>query len=116
MSEDKHYAGKLRRIPILRDQSLEEVCEELCKKHVHEKYHDINYYGSWQKCLEDNADFIISQGSIFEIYDLKDIGEYETLIVKESEENYTFSSHYYDGGTCLRECLEEELCKMNGEK
>lgn len=113
MSEDKHYAGKLRKIQRLEGQSLEEQCEELCKKYVHEKYHDLRYYESWAQCLDDNTDFFISQGTVFEIYDLEDIDEYETVITKNSEKEYTFRSHFYNAATDLKECLQDELYRIS---
>ena len=119
MSYDVSAFGKLKRVD-LNGLSIEEKCKEICTTLIPkvEIYKFQTTYKSWLQCLRDNFydKYIITKDGVYEIIEsnLIDGSDYFCNISPSSEEGeFIFAAHFYNGGTCLEECLEEELSKLN---
>lgn len=67
MSETVQYSGKLKLIPKLENESLEDQCKRILREH---NYFELNeYYDSWQEMFYDKfyETYVISLNSIYEI-------------------------------------------------
>ena len=121
MSEMEHHKGKLKRVDLTEyDNDINKFFEHLCKE-VHPTWSDsdweeeCNYYikqGSdspWITMWYDETDeydkYIILKGSLWEVDDTE-LYEDEDMIYKVNEDEYEYYTAFYNGGTCLHECLE----------
>lgn len=111
MSEQQTKRGKFKKID-LQGKTIEEWCEEQCKKERKtNKWED----ETWKEFFFDIywSKFFIVKEQLFEIIEEKDLDScYYTQIDKQDDGTYSFYSTYYNGNTCLQECLEDELEKM----
>ena len=110
MSEQQTQRGKFKEID-LKGKTIEEYCEEYCVSR-HAVKED---YETWADLFFDvNYDkFFTVNDRLFQIIAVENLDNiYYTQIDKEENGVYSFYSTYYDGGTCLMECLEYELEKM----
>ena len=104
------HTGFLREID-LEGFSLEEKCKELC----HERGDELTQqYGSYREMLEDNLSnwYIILNNKLYRIDDNEVDDDYYCNITEHDDGSYTYVARFYNGGTCLRECLENELNKF----
>lgn len=110
MSEQQTKRGKFKEID-LQGKTIEEYCKEYCisrgiKKRDDETWREFFLDTYWEK-------FFVVNDRLFQIIAVKNLdNSYYTQIDKEENGVYSFYSTYYDGGTCLMECLEYELEKM----
>ena len=124
MSEMEHHKGKLKRVDLTGyDNDINKFFEHLCKE-VHPTWSDsdweeeYDYYikqGSdspWITMWYDETDeydkYIILKGSLWEVEDTE-LCEDEDMIYKVNEYEYEYYTAFYNGGTCLHECLEDLL-------
>ena len=110
MSEQQTQQGKFKEID-LQGKTIDEYCKEYCISRDMTK----EDYETWRDFFFDiNFDkFFIVNDRLFQIIAVKNLdNSYCTRINKEKDGVYSFYSTYYDGGTCLIECLEYELEKM----
>lgn len=110
MSEQQTKRGKFKEID-LQGKTIEEYCKEYCISRGEEK--DDNE--TWREFFFDMhwEDFFVVNDRLFQFIAVKNLdNSYYTQIDKEENGVYSFYSTYYDGGTCLTECLEYELEKM----
>ena len=101
------HAGTLREID-LEGLSLEEKCRELCHKHGDELN---DWYMSYKDMLEDRLSdwYIILNNKLYRIDDNEVENEYYCNVTKHDDGSYTYVARFYNGGTCLHECLEEQI-------
>ncbi len=110
MSEQQTKRGKFKEID-LQGKTIEEYCEEYCisryaVKEDYETWTDLFFDVNWDK-------FFIVDDRLFQIIEIENLDNtYYTQIDEEVGGIYSFYSTYYNGGTCLTECLEDELKKM----
>lgn len=122
MSSDVTAFGKLKKID-LNGLSIEEKCKEMCTTLFPkaEFYRFQTTYSSWEECLLDNfyGKYIIHKGSLYKLDMLDESSDdpYFCKVVPMGDDEFVFAAHYYNGGCCLEECLEEEMNKLfNSEK
>ena len=114
MSQTETHFGKLRRVVFPEGQTLEQWCEAKCNelgkteksswcKTWYEQLRDINdedVYFANDELWETIEDFSAEEGD--DIYQLH-LNEDGTV---------TYVMQFYNGGTCLSECLEESLANL----
>lgn len=110
MSEQQTQRGKFKEID-LQGKTIEKYCEEYCRnrdivKSTCETWREVFLDINWDK-------FFIVNDRLFQIIAIQNLdNSYYTQIDKEENGVYSFYSTYYNGGTCLTECLESELEKI----
>ena len=110
MSEQQTQRGKFKEVD-LQGKTIEEYCEEYCISRGKVK----KDYETWREFLFDIywEEFFVVNDRLFQFIEIKNLdNSYYTQIDKEENGVYSFYSTYYNGGTCLTECLEYELEKM----
>lgn len=114
MSYTEFHFGKLKIVPKLENETIEEQCKRISKK---SELPNPKYYETWEEYFRENfyKDYIIVSGTMYKIYDHfnTDDDSYFFKILPNNEDSYTFVGCFYNGGTCLEECIEEELTKLN---
>lgn len=112
MSETENHKGKLRIVPLLDGESLEEQCQRIAI--VNNFEFDSRYHYTWKECINDEGynKFIVVKNILFEIYDHKRFDDYSFEITEDPDGTYSFVGSFYNGGTCLNEILEDELSKL----
>ena len=115
MSETVHYKGKLIEIKRLNNESLEDLCERICKeKGVNELS---TYNDTWADQITDSfwQDTVIVNDKLYKIQD-KEYLDNEFDIYSASlnpDGTIDFDVMYYNGGCCFTEALEEALNNIN---
>ncbi len=116
MSQTETHLGKLRKIVFEEGQTLEEWCEDKCKElEINEK----ESYNTWYEELKDNyyEKYFLVKGEIWEAFEHQKLQEADIDILTENEDGtLTFIQQFYNGGTCLSECLEEAIEKLSKNK
>jgi hypothetical protein len=110
MSQEEIHIGKLRKIAI--HSSVEEWAESKCKLDNIEK---ASYNNNWLEQLRDSyyEKYFIVNGNIYEAFDHKEFDYEDIYYLKDNGDNtFDFVMKFYNGGTCLEECIEEELEKI----
>ena len=110
MSDYETHYGTLREID-LGGLTLEEKCKELCNQHNIELN---DWYMSYKYMLEDRLSnwYIILNNKIYRIDDNEVDNDYYCILNENEDGSYNYYAHFYNGGTCLEECLEDELNKI----
>ena len=109
MSEMEFHRGILREVERLHGEDLEDLCKRLCKEqNISEPLDaDDNY--------EDNLlnksmrEYVSVNERLFKMVEHKHFEEDNFIITKLDNGDYLFSGGFYNGGTCLSECIEENL-------
>lgn len=112
MSYTEYHYGKLKIIPKFDNESLEEQCKRLSKK---SELPDPEYYITWQEYLRDVFDgtYIIIDNIVYEIYDHFETDDSDFFkVIPFDSGTFIFVGSFYNGGTCLNECIEEEMIKL----
>lgn len=120
MSETKHYRGKLFRVQHKKNETLQDVAKKILDKtKINISESDFNYYkGDYVKILCDikNDDFIEIDGHLFSII-AHEIDPYSYILDFDIDETtrgaYDFECRFHNGGTCLREMLEEGYKRLH---
>lgn len=112
MSQTETHFGKLRKIKL--EVSLEEWCKEKCKEKGITKIH--SYNTSWEEAFRDEFydKYFIVDGHVWKSFDHIKSDGYEDIDVMISNDDgtITFVLQFYNGGTCLSECIEDGLRKF----
>jgi hypothetical protein len=116
MSNTETHIGKLRKVDF-QGKPREEWCQEKCQEL--EITEIASYNNSWEEQLRDDAYekyFFVNDG-IWEVFDHVSKDDYDDIyqITPNSDGTLSFVMQFYNGGTCLSECIEEELEKLNIE-
>lgn len=113
MSEQETVKGKLRKID-LQGKTL----EEWAKDYILANYTIFampSIYKSWLEMLLSvfYKKFYIFNDILFEFIELEDIDDSYFCFVEDNKDGtYSFYASYYNGGTCLQECLDDEFTKI----
>lgn len=116
MSETKTHFGKLKKVELT--SSLEEWCKEKCNELGIQVIAPYNI--SWEEELRNECydKYFFYDGEVWEIIEHieESDGDIDILIPNE-DGTITFVQQFYNGGTCLSECIEGGLgrLKKNGE-
>jgi hypothetical protein len=118
MSQTETHFGKLRKVVFDEGQTLEQWCEAKCKElDVHKLS---SYNKTWYEELrgEGQEKYFFVKEEIWEAFDHKEFDDSDDIdVLTENEDGtLTFIQQFYNGGTCLSECLEEALERLNKNK
>lgn len=111
MSRTELHKGILRKVERNR-LTLEELCEKICKEL------NIDYYEgyTWYRLLRGEcSDYVAHNGELYHIEDEEfEEGTYSS-ITKNEDGTYSYVEEFWNGGTCLLECLERSLQNFNSK-
>ena len=108
MSEQMNKIGKFIKIN-LQGLSISDYClQELNKINITMSKGEFAI-----DVLISNTKHFIFKDNLYLITECKDLDGDIQLVIKESENNYSFAMSYYSGGTYLQECIEEELKRLD---
>lgn len=114
MSQNEFHTGKL--VPVdLGGKTIEEFAEEICKESGISKIS--SYHDSW---LEEfrygpaEEKYFIIDGEIYEMVEhLESDDDYFVHMIRNNDGSISFSTQFYNGGTCLSEVVEGSVSTMN---
>lgn len=114
MSETELHIGKLRKIDLKLGQTLEDFYKEKLKEVDVLKLR--SYDNDWLDAFLDeyHNKYIVVNNIIYEIYEHEEKNPYRDINIlnKNADGTYSFTMMFYNGGTCLSECLEDEILKL----
>lgn len=133
MSDYEKHIGKLKKVDLSNyNNNTEKFFEEQYRKLVphlsEEKIKDLyswseNYgcrrdRGIWEylffdTCIDFDMEgkFFVAKGNIYETIEDKEVGD--TSFLKDNGDGtYDYFMEFYNGGVCLRDCIEYELEKL----
>ena len=85
------------------DEYLELLNQGKTKKWADETWEEFFFDIYWDK-------YFIVNDELYQILEVEDIDScYYVQVDKQDDDTYSFYATYYDGGTCLTECLEEGI-------
>ena len=117
MSQTETHFGKLRKVEIPQGQTLEQWCREKCEV---EGYPEIaTYNDNWLEQFRDvfHEKYFFVGNEIWEAFDHHETEDDDIYHLQENEDGtLTFIMQFYNGGTCLTECIEESLENLNRKK
>ena len=105
MSQTEYHSGKLRKIE--KTIPLEEFCEELCNlSGINERAF---YNKTWVEEVQDSLSdkYFIYNGEIYEFLEHTKVHDewQEIKLTKTKDGTFQYFGSFYNGGTCLEECL-----------
>lgn len=107
MSEQQIQRGKFKKVD-LQGNTIEEWCEQQCVNlGITNKRHDETWKWFFFDLYCDR--FFIVNDELYEIIEVEDLEIDYVQVDKQDNDIYSFYATYYDGGTCLTECLEDGL-------
>jgi hypothetical protein len=119
MSQTETHFGKLRKVEIL-NQTLEQWCEIKCKEVGNTKIE--SYYNSWQEqardCLESNNKYFFVDDEVWEVIEHieSQSGDDIDIMMPNADGTITFVQQFYNGGTCLSECIEDGIKRIKDKQ
>lgn len=115
MSETVKKIGKLK---LIFEGKTKDDLLNYCKQNftISEEYKKFYNENEIVHYLVDELNYLVVKNRIlFEIIDKKEFEDLDgTIISKNEDETYNFTSIFYNGGTSLNECLESEMIKILG--
>ena len=112
MSYTETHVGKLRKVET--GPNIEDWCQAYCHT---EGYHELeSYHENWTEQFREHFydKFLVTENTVYEIFDHIETDDGSIYHMQENPDGtYTFVMQFYNGGTCLSECLEEGLEKVN---
>ena len=122
MSEMVFCRGIIREVKKLPNETLEDLCERLCEEEDISLYFDeekrlVRYSNYKEALLNDLYDeYFIVGDKLFKTIEYERIEEDDFGVIKLENGDYLFSGGFYNGGTCLSECIDEKLSELLKEK
>jgi len=118
MSYTEIHLGKLKKVELKENYTLEDCFKEkLSEKGILDLP---GHYSNWEECFKDqfNEKYFVVGDSIWEAIEHQEIEDDGDIydLKENSDGTLSFVMKFYNGGTCLSECLEEELEKHIKEK
>ena len=120
MSQTEHHIGKLRKVVINEGYSVEDWCREKCQDlGVPSMLPEL--YDSWEETLKYHLNlyekYFFVNGEIWEAFDHIELDADDDIYQLTPNEDGTlsFTMRFYNGGTHLSECIEEELEKLKNK-
>ena len=136
MSDYEFHKGKLKKVDLSEyDNSTEKFFEEqyrklfadLTEEEIKEAYslseNFVNKYcrnrGPWEHLFFDNCydfdmndKFYVVKGNIYETIEDKEVDDDASFLKDNGDGTYDYFMEFYNGGTCLSECILDELEKL----
>ena len=134
MSDYEKHIGKLKKVDLSEyDNSTEKFFEEqyrklftdLSEEEIKESYSwsENSAYrrnrGPWEYLFFDNCydfdmegKFYVVKGNIYETIEDKEVDDDASFLKDNGDGTFDYFMEFYNGGTCLAECIEYELEKL----
>ena len=112
MRQEEIHIGKLKKVD-LGNKSVEEWCKNRCNLEGITELR--SYNNNWTEEFRDTfyEKYFFAKGQIFEAFDHKEFDYKDIYYLKDNGDGtFDFVMKFYNGGTCLSECIEEELEKI----
>jgi hypothetical protein len=114
MSQNEFHTGKLSLVD-LKGKTPEEFAKEVC---IAAGISEISsYHDSWLEEFRYELayeKYFIVDGEIYEMIEHSESDdEYFVHMNRNEDGTISFSSQFYNGGTCLSEIIEESISEMN---
>jgi hypothetical protein len=114
MSDYEAHTGKIRKLEPLEGETYEQQCKRL----YFEKGGKGEYY---EGALFDEFydDFIrVNKNVLYEVFDHeeKDYDDMFCDLTDNGDGTYSFTTRFYNGGTCMSEMVEHELKKIKSDE
>lgn len=114
MSQNEFHTGKLALVD-LKGKTAEQFAEETCKASGISEIS--SYHDTWLEEFKYELGYeryFIVDGEIYEMIDHSESDdEYFVHMNRNEDGTISFSSQFYNGGTCLSEIIEESISEMN---
>ena len=116
MSEMEYHSGKLRKIPMKMDDSLEQQCRRIILELDPDL--DLAYvserYNSFEELMRDDycQEYLVLNGRVYEILEHSQSDDDTFDVWQDENDIINFVGSFYNGGTCLNEMLEDSLKSM----
>jgi hypothetical protein len=114
MSQTETHFGKLRRVVFPEGQTLEQWCEAKCNELG--KTELSSWCKTWYEQLRDvnDEDVYFANDELWETIEDFSAEEGDDIYQMHLNENgtVTYVMQFYNGGTCLSECIEESLARL----
>lgn len=112
MSDYESHIGKLRKVDL-----QEKTREEFFKLKCEEAGYNEMKGSDWQDTALYYADFyekyFVVNDEVWELFDHVEPDSFDGInIIDNKDGSYSFSTTFYNGGTCLSEVLEEALSEL----
>ena len=111
MSDTEYHYGKLRKVD-LQGKTKEEFFKEQCRLEdiELEEYYD-NYEEAWRSETDNHDKYFIGGDDVYETFDHIEGNSSEDIdvMIPHEDGSFTFVMSFYNGGTCLSECLQRSL-------
>lgn len=112
MSDYESHIGKLRKVDLkgkTKEQFFKLKCEEAGYNEMKESDWQetaLYYYDMIEK-------YILIKDDIWEVFDHVQPDSFDGFHITDNKDGtYSFTTTFYNGGTCLSEILEEEVAKL----
>jgi hypothetical protein len=117
MSQTEIHVGKLRKVDT-GNLTVEEWCENKCKEQGRNEIS--SYNNSWTEEFRSTSHekYFFTESEIWEAFEHieGDDGDDIYHMQKNEDGTISFVMRFYNGGTCLTECIEEGLEKIDQQK
>lgn len=114
MSYTETHFGKLRRVDLEENQSIEDWCKMKCNEEG--KTELPSYFENWEELFRDAFydKFFIVNGAIWETFEHTEVeeGDGVEIVQENSDGTLSFVMQFYNGGTCLSECIEDGIKRI----
>jgi len=114
MSYTETHIGKLKKVET--QGNIEHWCQAYCCREGFDKL--ATYNDNWIEQFKDHFydKFLVTENAVYEKFDHIEVYESDVYhMQKNPDGTYTFVMQFYNGGTCLDECLEEGLQKLQDD-
>ena len=132
MSEFEKHIGKFKKVDLSKyDNNTEKFFEEQYRKFTKLSEEEIKdeYFqsktsifrrnmGPWEYLFFDTClgfgikdKFFVAKGNIYETIEDVEVGD-SSFLNDNGDGTYDYFMEFYNGGTCLRDCIEHELEKL----
>lgn len=109
MSEMELHIGTIKEVDM-QGLTIEEWCKKECENSFEITHLGIfNCYYDFLMSLTNHRKYIVLNDKIYRIDDKEYEDDYIYEMYPNEDGSYSYVMRFYNGGTCLSECLEEKL-------
>lgn len=107
MSSQENIKGRLKLIPKLKEESLEDFAKRILNTELNTEWFD-----TYLEQLSETYKYIIANDNVYEIIEQCDLQDCDFCSIDTlGNGEFSFVTSFYNGGTYLNEVLQEELSK-----
>lgn len=112
MSEEVHYKGKIKLVPKLENEDLEQQCHRVLKENGINKLE--SYCDTWIEMMYEHYNtYIIHDSNLYEVLSKEDVDETDVFNAYSLPDGTIgYEVAYYNGGCCFDEAIALALDKV----